>query len=104
MRHQGQGIGTEMRAAVLHLAFAGLGAEEALSTAFEDNHASRAVSRKLGYAENGIGRQVVRGVATTEHHVRLTRADWEKHATVPVTIEGLAPCLPMFGVPEPTTP
>src|SRR5215217_3606244 len=26
-RHHGQGIGTEMRSAVLHLAFAGLGAE-----------------------------------------------------------------------------
>ncbi|AIJ22096.1 GNAT family N-acetyltransferase [Amycolatopsis methanolica] len=32
-RHQGQGIGTEMRRAVLHLAFAGLGAEEAVSGA-----------------------------------------------------------------------
>ena len=38
--HQGQGIGTEMRAAVLHLAFDGLGAQEAISTAFERNAAS----------------------------------------------------------------
>lgn len=100
MRHHGRGIGTEMRAAVLHLAFAGLGADEALSSAFADSHASRAVSRKLGYTDNGIGRQVIRGAATTEHHVRLTRADWEKHAAVPVTVEGLAPCLPMFGVSD----
>ena len=35
--HQGQGLGREMREAVLHLAFGGLGAEEALSGAFEDN-------------------------------------------------------------------
>ena len=43
--HQGQGLGREMREAVLHLAFAGLGAEEALSGAFEDNAASLATSR-----------------------------------------------------------
>ncbi len=51
--HQGQGYGREMREAILHLAFAGLGAEEALSGAFEDNAASLAVSRAVGYAENG---------------------------------------------------
>ena len=44
--HQGKGLGTEMRAAVLHLAFAGLGALTATSSAFLDNHAwaSRASS------------------------------------------------------------
>lgn len=41
---RGRGIGTEMRAAVLHLAFAGLGAREAESDAFTDNHASNRVS------------------------------------------------------------
>src|SRR5262249_27431406 len=41
--HHGQGIGTEMRAAVLHLAFAELGAQEAVSAAFVDNPASIAV-------------------------------------------------------------
>ena len=39
-RYQGKGIGTEMRRAMLHLAFAGLGAEHALSRAFIDNDAS----------------------------------------------------------------
>ena len=37
MRHQGRGIGKEMRAAILHLAFAGLGAVEANSGAWHDN-------------------------------------------------------------------
>ncbi|MEV1174780.1 GNAT family N-acetyltransferase [Nonomuraea sp. NPDC049784] len=32
--HQGKGLGTEMRAAVLHLAFTGLGAQTAVSSAF----------------------------------------------------------------------
>src|SRR5205823_5162221 len=50
---QGAGIGKEMRAAILHLAFAGLGAEVAYSGAFDDNAASLGVSRSLGYVENG---------------------------------------------------
>ena len=98
--HQGQGIGTEMRAAVLHLAFAGLDAEEAISSAAEDNAASLAVSRKLGYEPDGINKRVVRGAARVERRVRLTRAAWKRHRTVPVTIDGLAPCLPLFGLGE----
>lgn len=97
-RHQGLGIGTEMRAAVLHLAFAGLGAEEAVSGAFEHNVASQAVSRKLGYQPDGINRHAVRGAVTIEHRLRLTRAAWEQHRTIPVTIHGLAPCLPLLGI------
>jgi RimJ/RimL family protein N-acetyltransferase len=99
-RHQGQGIGTEMRAAVLHLAFAGLGAEEAVSGAFAHNAASLAVSRKLGYQPDGIERRVVRGVVSVEHRLRLTRAAWEARRTVPVTIDGLLPCRPLFGVAD----
>ena len=52
-RYQGQGIGTQMRAAVLHLAFEGLQAQWAVSAAFEDNAASLGVSRKLGYRDDG---------------------------------------------------
>src|SRR3954452_25599868 len=52
-RARRRGIGREMRAAILHLAFAGLGAREATSEAFVDNTASNAVSRALGYEENG---------------------------------------------------
>jgi len=60
-RYQGQGIGTQMRAAVLHLAFEGLGARHAVSAAFEDNAPSLGVSRKLGYRDDGIEWHVVRG-------------------------------------------
>jgi RimJ/RimL family protein N-acetyltransferase len=42
-----------MRAAALHLAFAGLGAREATSEAFADNRASNRVSQTLGYEPNG---------------------------------------------------
>src|SRR6476661_7534358 len=52
-RAHGQGIGKEMRAAVLHLAFQGLGAVEAYTDAFDDNPASLGVTRALGYEPNG---------------------------------------------------
>lgn len=99
-RHHGQGIGTEMRAAVLHLAFAGLGAEEAVSGALDHNVASLGVSRKLGYQPDGHRRHAVRGRLTIEHRLCLSRADWERSRTVPVRIEGLAPCLPLMGLGE----
>jgi RimJ/RimL family protein N-acetyltransferase len=96
-RHQGQGFGTEMRAAVLHLAFAGLGVDEAVSGAFAHNTASLAVSRKLGYASDGIERQVVRDELVIDNRMRLTRAAWEQHRAVDVSIEGLDACRVMFG-------
>ena len=96
--HHGRGTGTQMRAAVLHLAFEGLGAEQAVSGAFEDNAASLGVSRKLGYRDDGIRLHAVRGRRVAERRLRLTRDDWLATRSVPVEIEGLEPCLPMFGL------
>lgn len=97
-RHQGQGIGTEMRAAVLHLAFAGLGVDEALSGALEHNAASFAVSRKLGYQADGHVRHAIDGAIVVEQRLCLSRSAWERHRTVPVDVDGLAPCLRILGV------
>jgi RimJ/RimL family protein N-acetyltransferase len=100
--HQGRGLGTEMRAAVLELAFAGLGATDAVSGAMDHNAASLAVSRKLGYEPDGIARLAVRGERATEQRLRLTRARWAaRRDRVPVAVEGLTPCLPLFGLPAP---
>jgi RimJ/RimL family protein N-acetyltransferase len=96
--YQGLGIGTEMRAAVLHLAFACLGADEALSGALQHNLASLAVSRKLGYQPDGHRRHAIRGTMIVEHRLCLTRAAWERHRTLPVRVEGLASCLPLLGL------
>jgi RimJ/RimL family protein N-acetyltransferase len=96
--HQGRGTGTEMRAAVLHLAFAGLGARYATSGAFTDNLASQRVSRKLGYVEDGIDRQVRRGQPAAMLRFRLDRETWQATRTVPVEVSGLEPCLEMFGL------
>ena len=97
LRHHGHGYGTEMRAAVLHLAFAGLGAEQARSGAFTDNAASLGVSRKLGYVEDGTARHLVRDRLAVEQRLLLDRARWAAHRTVAVEIEGLEPCLPLLG-------
>lgn len=98
---QRQGLGTEMRAAVLHLAFAGLGAEHAVSAAYADNAASLAVARKLGYREDGIERHAVRAKPAVLRRLRLTAEEWEHHQLVPVEMEGLPECLPWFGLPLP---
>jgi RimJ/RimL family protein N-acetyltransferase len=99
MAYQRQGIGTQMRAAVLQLAFGGLGARWAISTAFEDNAASLGVSRKLGYRDDGVEWHLVRGRPALARRLRLAYADWQAARTVPVQIHGLEPCLPLFGLP-----
>jgi RimJ/RimL family protein N-acetyltransferase len=101
--HQRQGIGTEMRTAVVELAFRGLGAKRAESSWLDGNEASRRVSEKLGYVETGVRTQTPRGDPVADHVVAIEREVW----TCPVTveIEGLEPCLPLFGVSEaPSTP
>jgi RimJ/RimL family protein N-acetyltransferase len=98
LAHQGRGIGTEMRAAALHLAFEGLGARCATSAAMTDNNRSLGVSRRLGYVPDGLTVASVRGQARTLRRLRLDRPTWQSHRTVPVDIHGLGPCLPLFGV------
>jgi RimJ/RimL family protein N-acetyltransferase len=95
-RFHGKGIGTEMRAAVLHLAFAGLGAEYATTGAFEDNHASIAVTRKLGYHEDGITRHRRQGRPVVTRNFRLPRAEWTPMEGI--EIHHLGPCLPLLGL------
>lgn len=94
--HQRRGIGTEMRAAVLELAFRGLGADRAESDWLEGNEASRRVSEKLGYVEYVVGTKSPRGTSVAEHGVAIEREDWV--CPIQVTIERLEPCLPLFGV------
>jgi RimJ/RimL family protein N-acetyltransferase len=87
-----------MRAAILHLAFAGLGATRATSGAFENNAASLAVSRALGYVDNGDDIGAPRGTPMRQIRLLLIREIWEKNRRDNIQIHGLEPCLPMFGV------
>jgi RimJ/RimL family protein N-acetyltransferase len=95
---QRRGYGTEMRAAVLELAFAGLGAEAAFSGALEGNVASARVSEKLGYEPAGEGVHSPRGEPVREQRFRLVRARWDAVEPPPVEVERLEPCLPLFGL------
>ncbi len=95
-RFQKRGIGTEMRTAVLGLAFRGLGAQVARSGAIEGNAASLRVSEKLGYRVVGSGTVSPRGVELEHTDVELRREDWRPPFAVEIT--GLEPCLPLFGL------
>ncbi|MPZ25276.1 MAG: GNAT family N-acetyltransferase [Micromonosporaceae bacterium] len=95
---QGQGYGKQMRAGVLHLAFAELGAVAAESGAFIDNPASLAVSRSLGYQDNGRRRRAPRGEPREQQLFRLTRQRWQEHRFCEVEVTGLDSCRDMFGV------
>jgi RimJ/RimL family protein N-acetyltransferase len=95
-RFQGEGIGTEMRAAVLELAFRGLGAERATSGALDGNTASLRVSEKLGYRQVGRSTVAPRGVEVGHADLELLREDWRPPFAV--EIEGLGTCLALFGV------
>lgn len=96
--HQGQGYGTEARAAILEFAFAHLGALEAHTSYVKGNIASETVSRKLGYVYNGRRAYDRDGVRTIEHCMLLDAAAWETHRVAGVSVEGVTPaCLELFG-------
>jgi RimJ/RimL family protein N-acetyltransferase len=96
--YQRRGFGRQMRAAVLHLAFAGLGAVVARTSAFADNPASMAVSRALGYQANGVTRDIRRGEPAEHLHLVLTRERWQAQHCSEVEVTGLDGCREMFGV------
>ncbi len=95
---RGVGLGKEMRAAVLHLAFGGLGALEAETTAWWDNAASLGVSAALGYEPNGEHIHVDGARRDRMIRMRLTAARWqERGGTHPTKVEGLEGCRHLFG-------
>lgn len=86
-QHQGRGLGREMRAAVLHLAFGKLGAARAESAAFDDNEASIRVSQVLGYRP--IGERMVdrRGEPARQVCFAMDRSDWEGSPAAALDVE-----------------
>jgi RimJ/RimL family protein N-acetyltransferase len=101
---QGRGYGTEMRAAILELAFHGLGAEAAISSSLDGVEASHRISRKLGYVDDGESWLEVRGERRLDRHMRLTRDRWTDQQRASVRISGLEPCFPLFGLNGPPDP
>jgi RimJ/RimL family protein N-acetyltransferase len=98
---RGRGLGREMRQAVLHLAFDGLGARQADSGAFTDNHASNRISQALGYQPNGLDWATRRGDAAEINRWRLTREEWSTRRRDDIELTGVAECLPALGIPAP---
>lgn len=95
---QRQGIGTEMRAAILLFAFDVLGAEWAESSAAAWNQGSLAVSRKLGYEPNGVTRVSPRaGEPSDQHRVRLGRADFVRPSWS-LQVSGVDDALDQLGI------
>jgi RimJ/RimL family protein N-acetyltransferase len=100
-RYQRQGIGKEMRGAVLAFAFDHLGARLALSEAFTDNTASNAVSQTLGYEPDGFGQLAPEGVARKTAKYRMTVERWRSQPRPTVEVEGLERCRALFGLMDP---
>jgi RimJ/RimL family protein N-acetyltransferase len=71
-RFQGEGTGTLMRQAICVLCFDHLGFTELTSGAFVDNPESRAVSRKVGYVDNGRTRYKRRDALAVNEQLVLT--------------------------------
>jgi RimJ/RimL family protein N-acetyltransferase len=99
--HQGKGVGTEMRAAVLHLAFAGFGAVRASTGAWEDNASSLAVTARLGYRANGDLWEVRDGEAVRMRRFRMDRADWESTRRDDIDLVGAEAVAELFGTERP---
>jgi RimJ/RimL family protein N-acetyltransferase len=94
--HQGRGFGTEMRAAVLLLAFDHLGATMARSGAFADNPTSLRVSAKLGYRTDGANTCARRGTAATEVRLVLDPAHFVRPEWT-LEVAGLDGCRTLLG-------
>jgi RimJ/RimL family protein N-acetyltransferase len=93
-----RGLGREMRHAILHLAFEGLGARRACSDAFADNVASNRVSAALGYQPNGIDWATRREEPADLHRWLLTREQWQAIRRDDITLHSVEDCRPVLGI------
>jgi RimJ/RimL family protein N-acetyltransferase len=94
---RGHGLGTAMRTGILALAFEHLDAEAAVTSAEHSNAASLGVSRRLGYADNGVGRVHGADGAVDLQYLRLTREAWTASGRT-AEVAGVQACLPWFGI------
>ena len=98
-RFQGRGIGTAMRKVMCALLFDYLDAQEITSAAFVDNPASLAVSRKVGYVDNGTFRVQRRpGELAWNRKLLLTRERFVRPEH-PLQVQGVAPLRAAIGLP-----
>lgn len=98
LAHQGRGIGTLMRQAICVLLFDHLDAVEITSAAFLDNPASLAVSRKVGYVDNGTFREQRRPGELARSRKLLLKPDRFVRPEHPVRVDGAAPLRAAVGL------
>jgi RimJ/RimL family protein N-acetyltransferase len=97
-RH-GQGLGTEMREAVLALVFEHLDGEWARTFTYSHNFASNRISEKLGYQPDGIDIAAKQdGRAHTVHRYRMSRDDWRSKPRQSQVVEGVTASREWFGL------
>jgi RimJ/RimL family protein N-acetyltransferase len=87
-RFQGRGIGTVMRQVTCAFLFDHLDAEYITSSAFTDNPASLAVSRKVGYKDNGEEHFNRMGKHAVMHRIILEPANLVRYSH-DLAVEGL---------------
>lgn len=98
LAHQGRGLGTEARAAVLLFAFDHLDACQARTTSWADNRASQRINAKLGYQPDGSKRETRRGEPATVARYLLTRENFENYRPEwTIEVAGPTSCLPLLG-------
>lgn len=95
-----RGIGTEMRSAILHLAFEGLRAAEAHSEAAVDNAGSNRVSERLGYERNGTAWATHQGEPVLGQRWRLGRETWATQRRDDIAMSGVAECRAALGLQQ----
>jgi hypothetical protein len=57
-----------------------------------------AISRKLGYRENGRSRKVRRDEAAEQINLRLSRDEWAQHRRDDIDVDGFDRCRAAFGL------
>jgi RimJ/RimL family protein N-acetyltransferase len=90
-----------MRAATLHLGFAGFGARRATTSAFADNAPSLGVTRRLGYAPNGTSIGIRREAAGEQQHFVLTREAWAARRRDDIELVGVEGARDQLGIAPP---
>ncbi|MGI8880576.1 MAG: GNAT family N-acetyltransferase [Jatrophihabitans sp.] len=96
--YQGHGIGTTMRQVLCAFVFDHLDAQQITSAAFTDNPASLAVSRKVGYRDNGESREQRRpGELATMRRLVLAPGDLVR-GEHPVEVSGVEPLRTLIGL------
>jgi len=93
-----RGIGAEMRSAILHLAFEGLGAAEAHSEAAVNNTGSNRVSQRLGYERNGTAWATHQGEPVLGQRWRLGRETWATQRRDDIAMSGVEECRATLGL------